>query len=97
MTVSEKSAFIAECEANARPDNEIDTSEIPEITNFGGFWRRQDHDKCAPIAAHYYRSGYSDGHAAAIKEVQDALAALIASQKQGKKSDMQSNKTPALV
>ena len=24
--------YIAECEANARPDNKIDTSDIPEVT-----------------------------------------------------------------
>ncbi|MBQ3800202.1 MAG: BrnA antitoxin family protein [Treponema sp.] len=29
--------IIAECEKNAVPDSEIDTSEIPEITDFSGF------------------------------------------------------------
>lgn len=29
--------IIAECEKNAVPDDEIDLSEIPEITDFSGF------------------------------------------------------------
>ena len=37
MTDLEKSKIIAECEANAIPDEEIDISEIPEIMDFSGF------------------------------------------------------------
>ena len=29
--------IMRECEANAIPDSEIDTSEIPPVTNFDGF------------------------------------------------------------
>ena len=37
MTDLEKSKIIAACESVAVPDDEIDTSEIPEITDFSGF------------------------------------------------------------
>lgn len=37
MTDSEKMKIIAECEANAIPDKNIDFSEIPEITDFSRF------------------------------------------------------------
>ena len=37
MTDLEKSKIIEACEAQAVPDNEIDFSEIPEITDFSGF------------------------------------------------------------
>ena len=37
MTTSEKEKIIAECEANAVPYEEIDFSEIPEITDFSNF------------------------------------------------------------
>lgn len=37
MTASEKAKIIAECEKNAVPYDEIDFSEIPEITDFSGF------------------------------------------------------------
>ncbi len=37
MTDLEKSKIIAACEAAAIPDEEIDLSEIPEITDFSGF------------------------------------------------------------
>lgn len=37
MTDLEKSRIIAACETNAIPDNEIDFSQIPEITDFSGF------------------------------------------------------------
>lgn len=37
MTESSISQIIADCEANAIPDNEIDTSQIPPITDFRGF------------------------------------------------------------
>ena len=33
----EKSKIIAACEAVAVPDDEIDYSEIPEVTDFSGF------------------------------------------------------------
>jgi hypothetical protein len=36
--------FMELCEENALPDNEIDTSEIPEITDFSG-WMTQDEAK----------------------------------------------------
>ena len=37
LTTSEKEKIIAECEANAVPYEEIDFSEIPEITDFSNF------------------------------------------------------------
>lgn len=37
MTDLEKSKIIMACEAVAVPDDEIDFSEIPEITDFSGF------------------------------------------------------------
>ena len=37
MTDLEKSKIIEACEAVAVPDEEIDLSEIPEITDFSGF------------------------------------------------------------
>lgn len=38
MTTSDREAIIAECESNAVPWNEIDFSQIPEITDFSGFY-----------------------------------------------------------
>jgi hypothetical protein len=35
---------MALCEKNARPDSEIDTSEMPEITDFSG-WMTQEEAK----------------------------------------------------
>ncbi len=32
------SQIIADCEKKAIPDNQIDTSEIPELTDFSGFY-----------------------------------------------------------
>lgn len=43
MTVSEKKKLMAECEANAIPYDDIDFTEIPEITDFSEF---------KPLAAH---------------------------------------------
>ena len=45
MTASEKVKIIAECEANAIPNNEIDFSEIPEITDFTDFKPLVEHSK----------------------------------------------------
>ena len=42
MTDLEKSEIIAACEKNAVPENEIDFSEIPEITDFSGRQRLLD-------------------------------------------------------
>ena len=35
--MTELETIISECEANAIPDSEIDTSEIPPVTDFSGF------------------------------------------------------------
>ena len=43
MTDLEKSKIIAECEAVAVPDSEIDYSEIPEITDFSNFKPLAEH------------------------------------------------------
>ena len=46
MTDLEKSEIIAACEKNAVPENEIDFSEIPEITDFSGFKPLALHSEC---------------------------------------------------
>lgn len=35
--MTELGTIISECETNAIPDGEIDTSEIPPVTDFSGF------------------------------------------------------------
>ncbi len=45
MTDLEKSKIIAECEAASIPDDEIDYSEIPEITDFSEFKSLAKHDE----------------------------------------------------
>lgn len=45
MTDLEKSKIIEACEAAAIPDNEIDYSEIPEITDFSRFKPLSQHDE----------------------------------------------------
>ena len=41
----EKFKIIEECEKNAVPDSQIDTSEIPEVTDFSKFLSLSQHDK----------------------------------------------------
>ena len=41
----ENSKIIEECEKNAVPDGQIDTSGIPEITDFSKFIPLSQHDK----------------------------------------------------
>lgn len=45
MTVSEKAKIIAECEKNAVPYEQIDFSDIPEITDFSNFKPLSMHSK----------------------------------------------------
>lgn len=82
MTASEKEAFIARHEALAPDDSEIDTTDISLSEVGAPHWGAKDNAVVAPVAQWCFRKGYQKGHAAALKEVQDALASLINS-KQG--------------
>lgn len=83
MTTSEKEALIARHEALAPDDSEIDTTDIPVSESDSPHWIAKGNAVVAPVAEWCFRKGYQKGYDAAMKEVQDALAALVAAQKQG--------------
>jgi hypothetical protein len=73
--------YIAECEANAVPDSEIDTSEIPEVTDFSHFYPRHGEsarqEPCIKLSLSINRSDFDAVRTFAEKSGTDYKSVIL--------------------